>query len=64
MHKVEWIKGMAISVLSDTNSYISPDELDMLLSAADSELEKELYIELYNFLLKKKSEEVIKSGRF
>ena len=64
MEKIEWIKGMALSVFNDPTKCISQMEFDFLLSIAESQEEKELYITLYNFFLKKKSEEVIKDGKF
>lgn len=64
MQKVEWIKNMAISILSDDNKIITPQEFEILISLAESQLEKELYVELYNFFLRKKSEETIKNGKF
>ena len=64
MQKIESIENMAKTILSDKSHIISPDELNSLLSLAESDIEKELYIELYNFFLRKKSEEVIKNGKF
>ena len=64
MQKIESIKNMADIILSDKKPLILPDEINSLLSLAESNMEKELYIELYNFFLRKNSEEVIKNGKF
>lgn len=64
MQKVEWINGMAVSVLNDENQMITNEEFEFLMAVAESDIEKELYIELYNFFLRKRSEEVIKDGKF
>lgn len=63
MDKVDIIKFMAVKVLEDEN-YISPQEFEYLISISHSQIEKELYETLYNFLLAKKSEETIKDGKF
>lgn len=64
MEKVEWIKGMADSVFNSYEMGISNDEFEFLISISQSPEEKELYAMLYNYFLKKKSEEVIKNGIF
>ena len=64
MEKIESIMRMADLVLNSNNKVISPNELDVLLSNAKNQTEKDLYITLYNFFLDKKSEEVIKNGKF
>lgn len=64
MQKVQYIKNMADCILTDENKCISPEEFEMLMALSESQIEKELYINLYNFFLSKKSEEVIKNGRF
>ena len=64
MLKIEWINGMAVSILNDSDQMITNEEFEFLMSVAESEIEKELYVELYNFFLRKKSEEVIKDGKF
>ena len=63
MNKIEIINNMAVS-LSKDNYLITPEELETLLSMANSQIEKDLYVEIYNFLLRKRSEEVIKNGKF
>lgn len=64
MQKVEWINGMAVSVLNDENQMITNEEFEFLMAVAESDIERELYVELYNFFLRKRSEEVIKDGKF
>ena len=64
MEKVEWLKGLAVATLGSVEKCITDEELDFLLSISETQEEKELYINLYNFFLKKKSEEVIKNGWF
>lgn len=64
MEKIEWINGMALTILNDPLKCITELEFNFLLSIAQSEEEKDLYINLYNFFLKKNSEEVIKNGKF
>ena len=64
MQKIECLKLLADTILNSDNAVIGPDELESLLASANSQNEKDLYIELYNFFLRKKSEEVIKNGKF
>lgn len=64
MNKIDSIIEMSNSVFQSENRIISPNELDVLLAKAKNQNEKDLYIELYNFFLRKKSEEVIKDGKF
>ena len=64
MEKVEWLKGMAIATLGGIEKGITDEEFDFLMSIAETQEEMDLYINLYNYFLKKKSEEVIKNGLF
>ena len=64
MEKIESILQMTNCILNSKNKIISPSELEVLLSNAKNQTEKDLYITLYNFFLDKKSEEVIKDGKF
>lgn len=64
MQKTDSIIFMAKSIINSENKIITPNELEILLANADNQTEKELYLELYNFFLRKKSEEVIKNGKF
>ena len=64
MEKIEWINGMALTILNDPSKCITELEFNFLLSIAQSDEEKDLYIHLYNFFLKKNCEEVIKNGKF
>jgi len=64
MEKIEWLKGMADATLGSKEKGISNEEFDFLLSIAQSQEEVDLYINLYNYFLKKNSEEVIKNGWF
>ncbi|MBQ8425025.1 MAG: hypothetical protein IJX17_03270 [Clostridia bacterium] len=64
MEKVEWLKGMAVATLGGIEKGINEEELDFLMSIAETQEERDLYISIYNYFLKKKSEEVIKNGWF
>lgn len=64
MEKIEWINGMALTILNEPEKCITELEFNFLLSIAQSQEERDLYVSLYNFFLKKRSEEVINDGRF
>ena len=64
MNKIENIKNFALAVLESPEKCITEDEINVLIKSANSDEEKKLYINLYNFFLKNRSEEVIKNGKF
>ena len=64
MNKINSIKAMATCIFSEEKSTITTQEFDTLMKIAESQDEKELYVNLYNFFLKKNSKEVIKNGKY
>ena len=64
MNKIESIKNMADYLLKSSEKIITEEEFAVLLSLAESDDEKKLYNNLYNYLLNSKSKEIIKSGKF
>lgn len=64
MSKTEAITAFAKAVLSEEKPVISTDELNFLIQNADSQQERDLYVNIYNYLLQRSQKEVIDSGEF
>lgn len=64
MEKIVLIKKLADEIFASDEKCITNEEFEYLTSIANSQDEFDLYANLYNFFLKKKSEEVIKNGKF
>ncbi len=62
MTRIEAIEQMAKAVLDNEDKVIGTDEYNQLLAQAKTEEERELYTELYNYLLQKKQKELIQNG--
>ena len=64
MDKISLIKSLSTCIFSDKEKCISNTEFEKLASLAESKEEFDFFVELYNYFLKKKSQEVIKDGKF
>lgn len=64
MSKTEAITAFAKAVLGEDKPVISTDELNMLIENAESQQERDLYVNIYNYLLQRSQKEVIDSGEF
>lgn len=64
MDKINLIKSLSECIFSSNEKCIREDEFRILTSLAESQEELDFYVELYNYFIKKKSEEVIKNGIF
>lgn len=64
MDKIGLIKNLSTCIFSDKDKCISNTEFEKLASLAESKEEFDFFVELYNYFLMKKSQEVIKDGKF
>lgn len=64
MSKTEAITAFAKAVLGEEKPVISADELNILIENAESQQERDLYVNVYNYLLKCSQKEVVDSGKF
>lgn len=64
MSKTEAIAAFAKAVLGEEKPVISTDELNMLIQNAESQQERDLYVNVYNYLLQRSQKEVVDSGEF
>ena len=62
MSCVEAVEQMAKAVLGSRDKVISMDEYNELISQAHDQEERDLYTELYNYLLKKKQRGLVENG--
>ena len=62
MSRVEAVEQMAKAVLGNSGKVISTDEYNELISQAHDQEERDLYTELYNYLLKKKQRGLVENG--
>lgn len=62
MSRVEAVEQMAKAVLGNSDKVISTDEYNQLIAQAHDREERDLYTELYNYLLKKKQRGLVENG--
>lgn len=62
MSRVEAVEQMAKAVLGNSDKVISTDEYNELISQAQNQEERDLYTELYNYLIKKKQRGLVEDG--
>lgn len=62
MSRVEAVERMAKAVLGNSDKVISTDEYNELISQAQNQEERDLYTELYNYLIKKKQRGLVEDG--
>ena len=62
MSRMEAVEQMAKAVLGNSDKVISTDEYNELISQAQNQEERDLYTELYNYLIKKKQRGLVEDG--
>ena len=62
MSRVEAVEQMAKAILGNSDKVISTDEYNELISQAQNQEERDLYTELYNYLIKKKQRGLVEDG--
>ena len=64
MTKIELLQETAQSLLNDESRIISTNEYLALISEAKTQEEKDFYSQMYDYLMKKKQEEVIANEKY
>lgn len=64
MTKIELLQETAQSLLNDESRIISTNEYLTLISEAKTQEEKDFYSQMYDYLMKKKQEEVIANEKY
>ena len=64
MTRIEAIRQMAQIILNNDDKVLGTDEYNELVAQAESREEIDLYTELYNYLLKKKQQTIVKNNIF
>ena len=64
MSKIEAIEQFAKAVMEEEKKVISTDELNLLIAESDSQEERDLYVNIYNYLLQRRQKEVVNNGEF
>ena len=62
MSRIEAVEQMAKAILGNSDKVISTDEYNELISQAHDQEERDLYTELYNYLLKNKQRGLVENG--